>query len=263
MDELNFQPVPKRFEFESWEDDPLRDSIMQRLLPVYEVSFAPDQPYLYVYGQSLHTVLGVKIPYDRWIGSRRFSGKYTLDRDYFPAVSLAPPFPGANHEGNHVFNIDMAEELAYSRYSRTGRKVRRYLCGCRSQFFECLPIPSDSMPMREMTIEDWKRVTNWASVCTLSSVIFNSTKFDIGKNKLFAWLKDNGYLHRSGSRKNKPSREMLDQELMVVKEGVTRITGKGMSFFLELFQEKAKTATGPVNRYGRIRLLTLNRLSTH
>jgi phage anti-repressor protein len=250
MTVLDFRPVTRKLELESWEDEPARDVDMRKRLPVYVVTFPGGYPNLFVYARALHSALEVKIPYDRW--SRRFIGKYTLDCDYFAAASFTPPFSGADLGDDRAFDTKMAEELAYARRDSVGRAVRRYLRGRWNEFMQGDPYRR-FYGERIVTAEDWKAVTCLSRIWALSHATWNLTNFDIGPNRLFAWLRANGHLHRTASGKNKPSREMLDRGLMAVKEGVAVLTGEGMGHFLELFQEMAKTMTGPVNRRGRVR----------
>ncbi|MBJ8867703.1 phage antirepressor KilAC domain-containing protein [Citrobacter koseri] len=64
----------------------------------------------------------------------------------------------------------------------------------------------------------------------------------LGQNKLFAWLRDNGILIASGSRRNVPKQEYMDRGYFTVKEtavntnhGIhisftTKLTGKGQQW---------------------------------
>lgn len=70
----------------------------------------------------------------------------------------------------------------------------------------------------------------------------------IGQNRLFAWLRGNGYLMKRGSWKNMPTQRSMDMGLFVVKEtAVThadghvtlnrtpKVTGKGQRYFVDCF----------------------------
>lgn len=75
---------------------------------------------------------------------------------------------------------------------------------------------------------------------------------DIGQNRLFAWLRDNGYLiRRSGSDYNMPTQRSMEMGLFSIKEtaisrsdgSITisktcKITGKGQQYFVEKFLSK-------------------------
>lgn len=71
----------------------------------------------------------------------------------------------------------------------------------------------------------------------------------IGQNRLFAWLRDMGYLIKNGRRKNSPIQCYLEMGLFEVKEtsvhtsqgdivrSTTLITGKGQLYFIEKLRE--------------------------
>ena len=71
---------------------------------------------------------------------------------------------------------------------------------------------------------------------------------DTGRTKLFAWLRSNGYLIKSGKDKNTPTQRALDLGIFDVKETVvinkwgnsvtsktTSVTGKGQTYFIKKF----------------------------
>lgn len=77
---------------------------------------------------------------------------------------------------------------------------------------------------------------------------------DIGQNRLFAWLREHGYLIGSGDRRNMPTQRAMDLGLFDIKErtfqnpdGSVRITktpkvtGKGQQYFINKFLQKEIT----------------------
>lgn len=75
---------------------------------------------------------------------------------------------------------------------------------------------------------------------------------DIGQKRLFAWLRDNGYLIKSGSSTNMPTQRSMDMKLFEVKERsisnpdgsvrvtkTTKVTGKGQTYFINIFLKGA------------------------
>ena len=76
---------------------------------------------------------------------------------------------------------------------------------------------------------------------------------DIGQNRLFQWLRENGYLiRRNGSDYNMPTQRAMDMGLFEIKETVinqsdgnvrvsktTKVTGKGQQYFVNLFLRSA------------------------
>ncbi|URW90468.1 phage antirepressor [Lacticaseibacillus paracasei] len=74
---------------------------------------------------------------------------------------------------------------------------------------------------------------------------------DIGQNRLFAWLRENGYLIGSGDRRNMPTQRAMDLGLFDIKERTfqnpdgsvritktTKVTGKGQQYFINKFLQK-------------------------
>lgn len=71
---------------------------------------------------------------------------------------------------------------------------------------------------------------------------------DIGQKRLFDWLRDNGFLMKSGSSKNMPTQRSMEQGLFEIKESsyinsegvtvvtkTTKVTGKGQIYFTNKF----------------------------
>lgn len=71
---------------------------------------------------------------------------------------------------------------------------------------------------------------------------------DIGQKRLFDWLRDNGFLMKSGSSKNMPTQRSMEQGLFEIKESsyinsegvtvvtkTTKVTGKGQIYFVNKF----------------------------
>ena len=83
--------------------------------------------------------------------------------------------------------------------------------------------------------------------------ILKGNGVDIGANRLFAWMRENGYLiNRKGSDWNMPTQRAMDMGLFKIKEttinhsnGVTtisktpKVTGKGQQYFITKFLKKS------------------------
>lgn len=76
---------------------------------------------------------------------------------------------------------------------------------------------------------------------------------DIGQKRLFQWLRDKGYLIKSGSDKNTPTQHAMDMGLFEIKFGsyingqgencttrTTKVTGKGQIYFVNKFLAASK-----------------------
>lgn len=76
---------------------------------------------------------------------------------------------------------------------------------------------------------------------------------NIGQNRLFAWMREHGYLGKTGSNRNVPTQRSMEQGLFRIKEtAVThsdghvtinrtpKVTGKGQRYFVELFAKRGE-----------------------
>lgn len=76
---------------------------------------------------------------------------------------------------------------------------------------------------------------------------------DIGQKRLFEWMRNNGYLMKSGSSKNLPTQKAMTQGLFRIKERTinnpdgsiritktTKVTGKGQIYFVNKFMKEMR-----------------------
>lgn len=75
----------------------------------------------------------------------------------------------------------------------------------------------------------------------------------IGQNRLFSWMREHGYLGKTGSNRNVPTQRAMEQGLFRIKEtAVThsdghvtinrtpKVTGKGQRYFIEVFAKRGE-----------------------
>lgn len=87
-----------------------------------------------------------------------------------------------------------------------------------------------------------------AKMISQEAIRTGKTQKKIGQNNLFAWLRNNGYLCKSGERKNQPKQVYIEQGLFEMKKGsyvdssganvvttTTKVTGKGQIYFVNKF----------------------------
>lgn len=78
--------------------------------------------------------------------------------------------------------------------------------------------------------------------------ILKGNGIDMGSTRLFAWLRENGWLMKTGSSRNMPTQKSMELGLFRIKETeithsdghitvnkTPKVTGKGQSFFVNLF----------------------------
>lgn len=78
--------------------------------------------------------------------------------------------------------------------------------------------------------------------------IIKAKGYDIGQNKLFTWMRENGYLMKTGEAYNQPTQKSMELGLMEIKKSTinnpdgsirttttTKITGTGQVYFVNKF----------------------------
>lgn len=107
-----------------------------------------------------------------------------------------------------------------------------------------LQIENEQMKPKAQFAEAVEISTNSVSVSHVAKIA-RKEGLDIGQNKLFAWLRDNGYLvKRTGATKNTPTQRSMDLGVMELVASTkdfngdsktfytTKITGKGQIYFV-------------------------------
>lgn len=97
-------------------------------------------------------------------------------------------------------------------------------------------------------------VVGSTSTCLIGELakIISQNGYPIGQNRLFRWLRNNGYLGTRGENYNIPNQPYVEQGLFEIKKGVrsahdgvmkttitTKVTGKGQSYFINKFLGKS------------------------
>ena len=78
--------------------------------------------------------------------------------------------------------------------------------------------------------------------------IINQKGYDIGQNRLFCWLRENGYLIKIGQRRNLPTQKAMELGLFEIEQKIiektdrkkkivmtTKVTQKGQKYFINKF----------------------------
>ena len=107
------------------------------------------------------------------------------------------------------------------------------------------------MKPKVLFAEAWEVSQKSILVGEMAKLLARNGLEDMGQNRFFKWLRDNGYLHKSGEQYNLPTQKSVELEIMEVKTTTitntdgsvrvtktTKITVKGQMYFLDKFKEK-------------------------
>ena len=221
-----------------------------------------------VSGRQLHEALGVKTRYDNWFGRMTEYG-FTENQDY-----LVTSIFGHNSNGgrqnkvDHVIKLDMAKEIAMIQRTERGKQVRQYFIQVEKDFNSPEKIMARALLMADQKVHKLEAqieadrpkvlfadaVSASKSSCLIGELakILKQNGIDIGQNKLFQWLRSNGYLiSRRGESWNQPTQKSMQLGLFELKKTninhpdghttvstTTKVTGKGQQYFINKFLDQ-------------------------
>ena len=226
-----------------------------------------------VNGRELHKVLGVKTEYKDWF-PRMVEYGFMKDVDYteFTEKVEAQKRARAYEQKNHAIKLDMAKEIAMIQRNENGKKVRQYFIQVEKDFNSPEKVMARALEFAEKRlnvlqleneeqkkkIEEQKPKVLFADSVETSKTsilvgelakIIKQNGHDIGQNRLFEWLRKNGYLiSRRGTDYNMPTQRAMELGLFEIKETsithsdghvsvnkTTKVTGKGQVYFVNKF----------------------------
>lgn len=217
-----------------------------------------------VSGRLLHEFLEVKTPYDKWL-PRMCEYGFFEGEDFSTFLSESK---GGRPAIDHTLKLDMAKELCMLARSEKGKLARQYFIKIEKDWnspdktlARALLIADKKINEQALQIEMQKPKVLFADAVAGSKTsilvgdlakIIKQNGVDIGQKRLFAWLREKGYLiKRIGAEYNSPTQRAMEQGLFEVKETsithsdghisiskTTKVTGKGQIYFINLFVKK-------------------------
>lgn len=217
-----------------------------------------------VNGRELYEFLGVKDNYTDWF--KRMI-KYGFDENIdFISFSEKSDKPfGGRPQVNHYVKLDMAKEISMLQRTERGKQARRYFIQLekfwnspemvtkralefQQKKIEVLQLENESLKPKALFADAVDASKTSILIGDLAKLI-KQNGIDIGQNRLFQWLRDNGYLiARKGESYNMPTQRSLDLGIAEIKERThnnpdgsirisrtPKITGKGQIYFVNKF----------------------------
>lgn len=217
-----------------------------------------------VSGRQLHEALEVKTPYSMWF-ERMVEYGFTENQDFLLNNFVKQTGRGGHNKVDHVIKLDMAKEIAMIQRTDRGKQVRQYFIQVEKDFnspekimARALLLADKKVHQLEAQIEADKPKVLFADAVSAShssilvgdlAKLISQNGFKIGANRLFAWLRENGYLiKRKGSDWNMPTQKSMELGLFEIKETTithadghisisktVKVTGKGQQYFINKF----------------------------
>ena len=217
-----------------------------------------------VSGRQLHEALGVKTKYADWF-NRMIEYGFTENQDFLLLKNEQQTGRGGHNKVDHVIKLDMAKEIAMIQRTDKGKEVRQYFIQVEKDFNSPEKIMARALLMAdkkvhklEAQIEADKPKVLFADAVSASHTsilvgdlakLISQNGYKIGGNRLFVWLRENGYLiKRKGSDWNMPTQRSMEMKLFEIKESTithpdghisvsktVKVTGKGQQYFINKF----------------------------
>ena len=213
-----------------------------------------------VVGRDLHKMLEVATPYDKWFPRMAEYG-FIEGEDFSTFLSEST---GGRPAVDHLIKLDMAKELCMIQRTEKGKQARQYFIQIEKDYNSPEKIMARALQIAQKEISSLKiecasmkpkaLFADAVSASHTSILIGELAKLikqngvNIGQTRLFEWLRDKGYLMKSGSSRNMPTQRSMEQGLFEIKESsyinsegvtvvtkTTKVTGKGQIYFTNKF----------------------------
>lgn len=209
-----------------------------------------------VLGRDLHEALEVQTAYKDWF-PRMCEYGFEDGKDFSSILSKST---GGRPQQNHQLTISMAKELCMLQRTQKGKECREYFIKVEEAWNKPEIVLSRALIMANNSLQELRsdnaqllaenavmkpkaefadRVANTDGLLSMANFakVIQDEHINMGRNKLFEWLRNEGYLRSN----NKPYQQYVTQGLFRVRETVhngylrtqTYVTGKGQLYLVD------------------------------
>lgn len=221
-----------------------------------------------VSARDLHLGLGVTERFSAWF-NRQLQYGFQENVDYVGCKEFNTL---AKQElQDYQISVDMAKQICMIQRSEKGRLYRQYFIDLEKAWNTPEQIFARALKMADREIEKLKSnnasliedvqrmkpkeifadavsASNTSILIGELAKLLKQNGIETGQRRLFTWMRDNGYLIKSGSSKNMPTQKSMELGLLEIKEGsyingagvnvttkTPKVTGKGQQYFINKF----------------------------
>lgn len=230
------------------------------------INFDGEQPT--VSARDLHAGLGISERFQSWF-NRQLQYGFQESTDYVGCKEFNTL---ARQElQDYEISVDMAKQICMIQRSEKGRQYRQYFIDLEKAWNTPEQVLARALKIADKEIEKLKSSNTAlledvqrmkpketfadAVAASYTSIligelakILKQNGVETGQRRLFTWMRDNGYLIKTGSSRNMPTQKSMELGLFEIKETVinnqdgsirisrtTKVTGKGQQYFINKF----------------------------
>lgn len=227
-----------------------------------------------VSARELHKELGVKKRFSAWF--EQYREMYVEGTDFTGVLGGTPVIGGngnVQYLQDYSLTVDMAKNVAMMSKTEKSQQIRDYFIQVEDRYKKLANDASYQMALglkasqqllehKDKIIAEMKPKALFADAVSASQAsilvgelakLLKQNGIDTGANRLFTWLRENGYLiRRKGTDYNMPTQKSMEMGLFEIKEhnhinsnGVNvttktpKVTGKGQQYFINKFLQAA------------------------
>lgn len=219
-----------------------------------------------VSARDLHKALGIEKRFSAWFET---NSQGFLDGIDFTGVPKGTPVLGGNgnvqYLDDYQLSVDMAKHLCLISRTDAGKKYRTYLIQVENDWNRPEKVMARALEIAHKTIntlqlenQEMKPKALFADAVASSKTsiligqlakILTQNGYQIGQNRLFAKLREDGYLsNRRGADWNMPQQRYVEQGLFEIKES-THINGNGVNITTKTVKVSGKGQQYFINKF--------------
>lgn len=226
-----------------------------------KINYETEQPT--VSARELHKALAIEKRFSAWFETN--SQGFVEGEDFTSVLTGTVVNNGAHRElQDYKLSVDMAKHICLMSRTEKGKQCRQYLIDIEKAWNTPELVMARGLKAAQQMIADQSKIiermkpkeifADAVSTSKQSILIGQLAKLicqnghEIGQQRLFRWMRDNGYLMKHGSNYNMPMQRYVEQGLFEIKESAvtnpdgsvrmtktTVVTGKGQVYFINKF----------------------------